>query len=158
MKALGNKILGSSFRKKNYKKLIKNVKEVAEDDKTLQSPVGYTRSFYGKYGISDANFNQESNLLQRKDEVLRIAAENYKMVQRLERVQSSIGRFQNSTPVSMRKFSERPRSSSAEEHHHTSRNFMIDGGMINFKVTPKKNQSKSRQRQLKKARSQALLE
>ena len=128
---MGNKILGSSFRKKNYKKLIKNVKEVVEDKNTLHSPVGYTRSFYGKYGISDANFNRDSNLLQRKDEVLRIAAENYKMVQRLGRVQSSIGRYQNSTPVSMRKFSERPRSSSAEENRNTSRNFMIDGGMIN---------------------------
>ena len=46
--------------------------------------------------MTDSYYPRKSNLVDRKQEVLNIASENYKMVQRLQRVQSAVGRFSQS--------------------------------------------------------------
>lgn len=60
--------------------------------------------------MTDSDFPRKSNLNDRKQAVLKIAAENFQMVQRLARVQSSVGRLSN-TPKSDGRYRSRPRSS-----------------------------------------------
>lgn len=62
--------------------------------------------------MTDSDFPRKTNLNVRKSNVLKIAAENFKMIKRLQRVHSSVGRYSNS-PASDAKFRSRPKSSVA---------------------------------------------
>ena len=62
--------------------------------------------------MSDSNFPRKSNLENRKQNVLKIAAENFQIVTRLARVQSSVGRSSQSARSSeKKKYRSRPSSS-----------------------------------------------
>ncbi len=63
--------------------------------------------------MSDSDFPRKSNLGFRKQRVLQIAADNFKMVKRLARVQSSVGRDSIVSPSSVKSggYRSRPRSS-----------------------------------------------
>ena len=54
--------------------------------------VRYNGNAFGGFHMTDSEFPRKSNLNDRKQAVLRIAAENFEMVKRLARVQSSVGR------------------------------------------------------------------
>ena len=72
----------------------------------------YSGAAFGGFRMTDSDYPRKSNLYQRKMQVLKIAAENYEMVKRLQRVQSSIGKRSAGTPSSREsRFSSRPKSS-----------------------------------------------
>ena len=68
-------------------------------------------SGYGKVKIFENQPVRKTNLTQRKNEVLRIAAENFKLVRRLNRVQSAVSSRSQTPSRSARKYSSRPKSS-----------------------------------------------
>ena len=72
----------------------------------------YNGNAFGGFAMTDSLYPRKSNLSDRKHQVLKIAAENFQMVKRLQRVQSSVGRYSNS-PASDSKFRSRPKSSLA---------------------------------------------
>ena len=72
----------------------------------------YNGNAFGGFNMSDSDFPRKSNLNVRKKAVLRIAAENFAMIKRIQRVQSSVGRYSNS-PASDSKYRSRPQSSIA---------------------------------------------
>lgn len=70
----------------------------------------YNGNAFGGFNMTDSDYPRKSNLNVRKSTVLKIAAENFKMIKRIQRVQSSVGRFCGS-PASDSKFRSRPKSS-----------------------------------------------
>ena len=74
------------------------------------TPQSARNSSYSKHRWGDNSFVKKTNLPDRKKEVLRIAAENYKIVQRLQRVQSALS-SRTTRSNSARKYDSRPKSS-----------------------------------------------
>ena len=68
-------------------------------------------SGYGKVTLFENSQVKKTNLNERKKEVLRIAAENFRLVQRLQRVQSAMSSRSCTPSRSERKYRSRPKSS-----------------------------------------------
>lgn len=111
--------------------------------------VRYNGNAFGGFHMSDSHFPRKSNLSDRKHMVLKIAAENFNMVRRLQRVQSSVGRMSNS-PASDSKFRSRPRSSFALSYPN-----VIDPSALPRSRLP--HRQKQAEHTLVKSRTQGLL-
>ena len=72
-------------------------------------------SGYGKDTFRDAPV-KKSNLVDRKQEVLRIAAENFRLVNRLSRVRSAVSRHSSRSDRSSRSTNSRPNSAIAKNY------------------------------------------
>ena len=84
--------------------------------------VRYNGNAFGGFQMTDSLFPRKSNLSDRKQKVLQIAAENFQMAKRLQNIQSTFSNRYSHSPRSSshcdsyKKLRQRPRSSSHFGH------------------------------------------
>ena len=144
-----------SNKKQFHKRMISASREVTgkQSAGAKYARVRYNGNAFGGFNMTDQYYPRKSNLETRKMRVLTIAAENYSMVQRLQRVQSSVGRYSN-TPQSSRerkRLRARPRSST---HLALSYPNCLDPRNLHGPHMPRRN---ARQNSLAKSKTVAQL-